>query len=98
MTAGELAQQAGLTTGAITKIVDRLEKVGWAKRAPDRNDRRRIMVLPGPQDAATMEGLYDNYMKAFTSLVERYTDAELILITEFIDHLIAINQHQANQK
>lgn len=98
MSAGELAERAGLTTGAITKIVDRLEKAGWAKRAPDPNDRRRIIVLPVPQDTATVEGLYDSYTEAFASLIARYSDAELVLITEFIEHLIAINEEQAHQE
>src|SRR5215212_837039 len=50
MTAGELAKATGLTTGAITGIVDRLEKAGWAQRRADPGDRRRVVIYPGPQE------------------------------------------------
>ncbi len=46
MSAGKLAELAGLTTGAITEIVDRLEKAGWAKRVADPNDLERVIIHP----------------------------------------------------
>lgn len=98
MSAGELGEKAGLTTGAITGIVDRLENAGWAKRMADPNDRRRVIIHPGPQDTATVTGLYDSYMRSLTALLERYSDPELALITEFIEGMIKINYEQADQK
>src|ERR1700734_866538 len=44
MTAGALAQESGLSTGAITAVIDRLEKVGYAQRVADPSDRRRVLV------------------------------------------------------
>src|SRR5580704_16132559 len=44
VTAGELARFTGLTTGAVTGIIDRLEKAGYAERINDPNDRRRVLV------------------------------------------------------
>ncbi len=98
MSAGELGERAGLTTGAITGIVDRLEKAGWAKRVPDQKDRRRVMIYPGPQDTATVAGLYDSYLESLTQLLGSYSDSELILMTEFIDGLIELNHKLAGQK
>src|SRR6476620_3955370 len=46
ITAGELAELSGLTTGAITGVVDRLEKGGFVRRVNDPNDRRRVMLEP----------------------------------------------------
>src|SRR5438270_3489198 len=46
MTAGEMAQQTGLTTGAITGVIDRLEQAGFVRRAEDPNDRRRVIIEP----------------------------------------------------
>ena len=97
MSAGKLGKLAGLTTGAITGIVDRLEKAGWAKRVADSHDRRSVIIHPGPQDTATVDGLYDSYMDSLTKLLKGYSDAELVLITEFIDGLITINNEQAEQ-
>src|SRR5215207_6815628 len=91
MSAGKLAELAGLTTGAITGIVDRLEKVGWAKRVADPNDRRRVIIHPGPQETETVDGLYNVYMDSLTNLLAGYSDDELVLMTEFIDSLIKLN-------
>src|SRR5688572_19438670 len=44
MTAGELSEKTGLTTGAITGVVDRLEKAGLVQRRRDAHDRRRVIV------------------------------------------------------
>src|SRR5579871_3680772 len=44
LTAGELAVQAGLSNGAITGVLDRLERAGFAQRVPDPGDRRRVNV------------------------------------------------------
>src|SRR5882757_4375726 len=43
-TAGALAKATGLTTGAITNVIDRLEKAGFVKRGPDPKDRRKVIV------------------------------------------------------
>jgi DNA-binding MarR family transcriptional regulator len=43
-TAGDLARASGLTTGAVTAVIDRLEKAGWVRRRPDPDDRRRVLV------------------------------------------------------
>lgn len=44
ITAGELAAGSGLTAGAVTGVIDRLEKHGYARRVPDPDDRRRVRV------------------------------------------------------
>src|SRR5437763_15469371 len=49
MTAGELADVTGLTTGAITGVIDRLEGDGFVRREDDPNDRRRVIVRVVPR-------------------------------------------------
>src|SRR5208283_5850241 len=44
MTAGALASVAGLSTGAVTFLLDRLERAGFVRRVRDLEDRRRVMV------------------------------------------------------
>ncbi len=97
MSAGKLGELAGLTTGAITGIVDRLEKAGWARRGSDPDDRRRVIIYPGPQDRASVDGLYNNYMDSLAKLLANYSDAELVLLTDFIDRLIQLNYQTANK-
>jgi DNA-binding MarR family transcriptional regulator len=45
-TAGQLATWTGLTTGAITAMLDRLEKAGFVRREPHPDDRRKVVVVP----------------------------------------------------
>src|ERR1700722_4560337 len=46
MTAGRLAELTGLTTGAITGVIDRLEKAGFVRRERDQDDRRKVFIVP----------------------------------------------------
>src|SRR5579884_1254697 len=48
MTAGRLAELTGLTTGAITGVVDRLEKAGYVRRERDESDRRKVFIAIVP--------------------------------------------------
>jgi DNA-binding MarR family transcriptional regulator len=48
VTAGELARATGLTTGAITGVIDRLDRAGFAKREHDAADRRKVLVRALP--------------------------------------------------
>ena len=51
-TAGRLAELMGLTTGAVTRVIDRLEQAGYVRRVPDPADRRRVVVEPVPEKVA----------------------------------------------
>lgn len=97
MTAGQLAEASGLTTGAITGVVDRLEKAGWARREPDAKDRRRVFIHPGPRDTQALAGLYDTYVAAMGELLSKYTLIELELILDFVRKLSAINYQVASE-
>lgn len=97
MTAGQLAEESGLTTGAITGVVDRLEKAGWARREPDAKDRRRVIIHPGPRDTQTLSGLYDTYVAAMRELLSKYTLVELEFILNFVRKLSAINYQVASE-
>src|SRR5690606_6880522 len=48
VTAGDLARRTGLTTGAVTRVIDRLQRAGFVRRAADPSDRRRVIVEPVP--------------------------------------------------
>jgi DNA-binding MarR family transcriptional regulator len=98
MTAGELAKATGLTTGAITGIVDRLEKAGWAQRRADPGDRRRVVIYPGPQEnKQTAAALYAGHVERMNQLLAQYSDEQLILLLEFVQRLAAINRDEAGR-
>jgi DNA-binding MarR family transcriptional regulator len=86
LTAGRLAELTGLSTGgAITALIDRLERLGFARREPDPNDRRRVLVQGVTAEAEREFGpLYAPLHQATSELAAQYNDAELALIHDFI--------------
>jgi DNA-binding MarR family transcriptional regulator len=86
VTAGQLAELTGLTTGAITGIVDRLEKAGYVRREKDPNDRRRVIIQPSlaPERAAYLGGLFESLNQAVARLTANYTEGELDVILDFL--------------
>src|SRR6188472_999459 len=57
LTAGRLASEVGLTTGAVTGVIDRLERAGFARRVPDPDDRRRVKLEVTPEFYARADTL-----------------------------------------
>jgi DNA-binding MarR family transcriptional regulator len=86
MTAGELADLTGLTTGAVTGIIDRLEKAGFARRENDPNDRRRVIVRIAmkPEVERRVGRLFGPLAETTAELAESYSDKELRLILGFM--------------
>src|SRR6201993_1640334 len=74
MTAGRLAEVTGLTTGAITGVVDRLEKAGYVRRERDESDRRKVFITVVEEKAAEIGKLYVPMQQAMLKLWSSYTD------------------------
>jgi len=84
ITAGELAERTGLTTGAITGVIDRLEKAGFARRARDASDRRRVIVEPDRKRIERKIGpLFESMRRAAALMYSEYSVQELALIRDF---------------
>jgi DNA-binding MarR family transcriptional regulator len=80
--AGRLAHASGLTTAAVTAVIDRLERAGYARRVGDPQDRRRVLVELTPlarERAGTIWGPH----AFFGEVLSRYTNEELELLREF---------------
>src|SRR5258708_19429477 len=58
VTAGRLAEVTGLTTGAITGVVDRLEKAGFVRRERDESDRRKVFIAIVPENVPKLPRFY----------------------------------------
>lgn len=89
MTAGELAEATGLTTGAMTAAIDRLEHAGLAKREADPHDRRKVIVKP-TRLTARLLAMRVEAIKKFRPVFSRYSVAELARMTEATSDIIAI--------
>ena len=84
VTAGRLAELTGLTTGAITGMVDRLEKAGMVRRERDESDRRKVFIAMVPESLAKIGRYYEPLQKAVQRDWDGYTDAELKLLVRFM--------------
>jgi DNA-binding MarR family transcriptional regulator len=90
LAAGELAAEAGLSTGAVTGVIDRLERVGYARRVPDPADRRRVKVEVTRLFYANADRIWGPLKADWEStLGERFTAEQL---ERAIDFLRATNE------
>jgi DNA-binding MarR family transcriptional regulator len=84
MTPGELAKVAGLTTGAVTGVLDRLEEAGYVRREHDPDDRRRIIIRPNLERLhSEVEPIWEWMTQAFTDCCSQYSDEDLRLLIGF---------------
>lgn len=86
MPAGRLAELTGLTTGAVTGIIDRLEKAGYVKRANDPKDRRRTIVEPtrDKKRERKLESIFVPFHEKMHRLLSSYSDAELSFLLDVL--------------
>ncbi|MBM9498723.1 MarR family transcriptional regulator [Leptospira sp. 201903071] len=81
--AGKLAESLGLTTGAVTSVIDRLERVGLVRRVADPNDRRKVVVELINEAIQEAGKIYSPMGNAMMSLFQNYSDEELELLIRF---------------
>ena len=90
MTAGELAKAAGLTSGAVTAVIDRLEKAGMAKRVADPADRRRVRIEVTPRLWKLTGPLLMPFIEESQAILVDYTTEELERFAEFLRRVIEV--------
>jgi DNA-binding MarR family transcriptional regulator len=96
MTAGELATESGLTTGAVTAVIDRLERAGYARRVRDERDRRKVKVEVTP-------AFYDGAREIWGPIAaewqqamgDRFSTGELETIVAFLTEVDALGERHA---
>jgi DNA-binding MarR family transcriptional regulator len=84
-TAGRLAEATGLTSGAITGVIDRLERAGFARRERDLVDRRKVLVRALPAALRKIAPLYAPMQRAGDESLAPYSDQELALLLGFLE-------------
>jgi DNA-binding MarR family transcriptional regulator len=82
ITAGELARELRLSTGAITAVVDRLERAGYARRVADPDDRRRVLLEITPVVQENGERIYGRPEDGFTWWKD-FSDADMDAVRRF---------------
>lgn len=95
LTAGQLAAGTGLSTGAITTAIDRLERSGYARRVPDTTDRRRIYVEPTDETKRLGERYYGEHARLAEELYHRYSEQQLELLLGYVRNSRQFNERKA---
>ncbi len=84
-TAGQLADLTGLTTGAITGMINRLEEAGLVYRERDPNDGRRVIVhLSRDKSAKGIGSIFTSLERAWNEIASNYNDEQLAFLMEFL--------------
>ena len=98
LTAGQLAELTGLTTGAITGLVDRLEKAGFVRRDRDPSDRRKVVIQPVLEKMEVdIAPLFASMGQQMEELLSGYSDQELAIIQDFVSRSIAVLQAETTK-
>jgi len=91
MTAGELAVLTGLTTGAVTGLIDRFEKKKLVRRQFAEEDRRKVIIVPVTKNImALLEPLYKGYRSKSEKLAASFSDKEIRLIEAYLMKAIEV--------
>ncbi|MFE2750861.1 MarR family winged helix-turn-helix transcriptional regulator [Actinosynnema sp. NPDC059335] len=76
ITAGRIAELSGLSTGAVTGVIDRLERAGYVRRVRDPHDRRKVLVEVTAADEGDFAGLVAGARETLREVLARFTPEE----------------------
>ena len=99
MPAGRLAELTGLTTGAVTGIIDRLEKAGFVRRANDPKDRRRTIIEPvrNKKWERKIEAIFIPFHERMHKLLSSYSDSELAFLLDVLTKSIELTREESKK-
>jgi len=97
MSAGELAAATGLTRGAMTTALDRIEAGGYAQRVWDQQDRRSVRVVMTDAARKQIEALYGPLAKEGFELLQKYTTQELAAVLRYLEMGRALQRAHAQR-
>jgi len=95
-TAGQLADLTGLTTGAITGMLNRLEEAGLVRRARDPNDGRRVIVQleRGKDEMHKIDSIFASLGQAWDEMASHYDDEQITFLLEFLKRSNALSRKE----
>jgi len=84
LTAGQLAGELRLTTGAVTGLIDRMERKGYFRREDDPSDRRKVVVLLTPKAKARERRAFGDLGEDTGRMLSRYRPDQLAFLADFL--------------
>jgi len=97
LTAGELGQATGLTSGSVTALIDRLEAGGYVRRIRDEKDRRKIHVHANPEKMAVFAPLMTRFLQGMEALLAGYDDDALQVLADYMREVRALADEAIRQ-
>lgn len=98
LTAGELAELSGLTTGAVTGLIDRFEKRKLVKREFDAADRRKVFIVPFKEKIMKLfEPYYKDFQEETEKLIATFSSDERKIIQDFFEKSIKLMKDTHNK-
>ncbi|MER6948758.1 MarR family transcriptional regulator [Nonomuraea sp. NPDC000554] len=96
LTSGELSTQTGLTTGATTRLIDRLEKGGHVRRVPDPADRRKVIVETAgqPED---LDEVLSGTRRRIGELLRSYSQEEVATLFDYFGRAATAYQEATDE-
>jgi len=93
-TAGEIAERLSLTTGAVTSLIDRLERVGIVERTSDPKDRRKVIVKIIPDKIGRTGHVYESMGKNFGNMLEHYTTEQIEFLVRYYKDSVELTKKE----
>ncbi|RAS64173.1 DNA-binding MarR family transcriptional regulator [Lentzea atacamensis] len=84
LTAGRIAELSGLSTGAVTGVIDRLERAGFVRRVRDPHDRRKVLVEVTAGDLAKFAHLFEKAQQSLVQVLSRFDPDEIEVIERYL--------------
>jgi DNA-binding MarR family transcriptional regulator len=97
LTAGQIADLSGLSTGAVTGVIDRLERAGFVRRVRDPHDRRKVLVEVSKGSLTRYGDAYDGLWSALDRTIADYTEDELKAIERWVASMVATLRAEAER-
>jgi DNA-binding MarR family transcriptional regulator len=102
ITAGDLAQSTGLTSGAATRMIDRLETAGFVRRVHDTADRRRVLIEFVPDRQAEIDAVLEPGRRRLGEIFLGYTADQIGVLFDYFERaapalLATLNEIQATR-
>lgn len=95
MTAGELARLTGLTTGAVTGLVDRLERKNLVSRQPDKTDRRKIIIVADVSKIIKLiTSFYQEFQDETDALFSSFDLPQLAILEKYFKEALEITEQR----